>query len=117
MTETITITVDPDLADAYRAASDQDRRKLDLLLNLCPREVMWTAESLHDVMTEITRKASDDTMKSVIRPSSWLGPHEVERSQDPVLPKLSRNLDELVAAQAVLPKWMAEPLSRRIAHV
>ena len=25
-------------------------------------------------------------------------------------------VDELVAAQAVLPRWMAEPLSRRIAH-
>ena len=57
-------------------------------------------------------------MKSAIRPSSWLGPHKVERSQDAVLPKLSRkDLDEFVAAQAVLPNWMAEPLSRRIAHV
>ena len=48
---------------------------------------------------------------------SWLGPHEVERCLDAVLPKLSRkDVDELVAAQAVLPKWMAEPLSRRLAH-
>ena len=57
MTDTITITVDPDLADAYRAASDQDRRKLDLLLNLRLRDVMRTGESIHDVMAEVTRNA------------------------------------------------------------
>lgn len=55
MTDTITITVDPDLAGAYRAAPDQDRRKLDLLLNIRLRDVMRTAGSLHDVMAEITR--------------------------------------------------------------
>lgn len=57
MTDTITITVDPDLADAYRTASDQDRRKLDLLLNLRLRDITQTRESLHDAMTEITRNA------------------------------------------------------------
>ena len=57
MTDTITIAVDPDLADAYRAASDQDRRKLDLLLNFRLRDITRTGESLPDVMTEITRNA------------------------------------------------------------
>ena len=57
MTDTITIPVDPDLADAYRAASDQDRRKLDLLLNLRLRDITRTGESLHDVMAEVTRNA------------------------------------------------------------
>lgn len=57
MSDSITIIVDRDLADAYRAASDQDRRKLDLLLNLRLRDVTRTGESLHDVMAEITRKA------------------------------------------------------------
>ena len=57
VTDTITIAVDPDLADAYRAASDQDRRKLDLLLNLRLRDVTRTDESLHDVMAEITQNA------------------------------------------------------------
>ncbi len=57
MTDTITIAVDADLADTYRAASDQDRRKLDLLLNLRLRDITRTGESLHDVMTEITRNA------------------------------------------------------------
>ena len=57
MTDTITITVAPDLAEAYRAASNQDRRKLDLLLNLRLRDVTRTDESLHDVMAEVTQNA------------------------------------------------------------
>ena len=57
VTDTITIAVDPDLADTYRAASDQDRRKLDLLLNLRLRDVTRTGESLHDVLAEITQNA------------------------------------------------------------
>ena len=61
--------------------------------------------------------AAHGTAGAVIRAIAWLGPHEVERSLDAVLPKLSRKeVDELVAAQPVLPKWMAEPLSTRIAH-
>ena len=61
--------------------------------------------------------AARGTAGTVIRAISWLGPHEVERCLDAVLPKLSRkDVDELVAAQDVLPKWMAEPLSRRLAH-
>ncbi len=62
--------------------------------------------------------AAHGTAGTVIRAISWLGPHDVERNLDAVLPKLSRkDMDELVAAQSVLPKWMAEPLSRRIARV
>ena len=61
--------------------------------------------------------AACGTAGTVIRAISWLGPDQVERSLDAVLPRLSRkDMDELAAAQAVLPKWMAEPLSRRIAR-
>ena len=53
----------------------------------------------------------------VIRAIAWLGPLEVETSLDAVLPMLSeKDLSELSAARAALPKWMAEPLSRRIAR-
>ena len=38
MAERITVSVDPDMADVYRSASDEDRRKLDLLINLRLRE-------------------------------------------------------------------------------
>ncbi len=52
----------------------------------------------------------------VIRAVAWLGPREVEESLDAVLPTLSgEDLGELSAARAVMPAWMAEPLSARLA--
>lgn len=56
-TEEITIHVDPDAAQAYRSASDQDRRKLDLLLSLRLSDATRSAESLKDLMREMSRKA------------------------------------------------------------
>lgn len=57
------------------------------------------------------------TVGTVIRAIAWLGPDEVEESLDILLPKLSgSDLDELAAARTDLPTWMAEPLSRRLAH-
>ena len=53
----------------------------------------------------------------VIRALSWLGREEVEDALDAVLPSLSKeDLDELSAARAVMPIWMAEPLSMRLAQ-
>lgn len=53
----------------------------------------------------------------VIRALAWLGPEEVEDSLDAVLPQLSeRELNELAAARAVMPRWMAEPLSDRLTN-
>lgn len=34
MNDQITVSVDRDVADAYRSVSEEDRRKLDLLVNL-----------------------------------------------------------------------------------
>ena len=52
------------------------------------------------------RKAGD-----VIRALAWLGPREVEDGLEVVLSGLSPGeLDELAAARAVMPNWMAEPL-------
>lgn len=48
---------------------------------------------------------------------AWLGPEEVEDGLDAVLPSLSaEDLDELSAARAVMPAWMADPLSARLVH-
>ena len=56
------------------------------------------------------------TVGVVIRAIAWLGPREVEESLDAVLPKLTgEDLSELAAARAVMPAWMAEPLSARLA--
>lgn len=51
----------------------------------------------------------------VIRALAWLGPEEVEVSLDAVLPQLSmEDLDRLSTARAIMPRWMAEPLSARL---
>ena len=53
----------------------------------------------------------------VIRALSWLGPEEVEDSLEAVLPTLSEaERDELAAARAVMPSWIAEPVSARLSH-
>ncbi len=58
------------------------------------------------------RKAGD-----VIRALAWLGPEEVEDSLEAVLPTLSEeDRNELAAARAVMPFWMAEPVSARLSH-
>ena len=53
----ITVSVDPDVADVYRSASDDERRKLDLLINLRLREATESRTSLRDIMAEISRDA------------------------------------------------------------
>ncbi len=53
----------------------------------------------------------------VIRALAWLGPGEVEDGLEAVLPTLSETeREELAVARAVMPNWMAEPLSARLAH-
>ena len=57
MAEQITVSVDSDVAKRYRSASDHERRKLDLLVNLCLRDVTESGQSLSDRMLEISRNA------------------------------------------------------------
>ena len=52
-----------------------------------------------------------------IRALAWLGPHEVGEGLEAILPGLSvAEVDELAAARAIMPIWMAEPISVRITH-
>ena len=54
---------------------------------------------------------------NVIRALAWLGPEEVDISLDRVLPTLSaEELKELSTARALMPNWMAKPVSERIPH-
>ena len=54
---------------------------------------------------------------TVIRALAWLGPEGIEDALGTVLPKLSgEDIDELEAAQDIMPKWVAEPLSKRRAR-
>lgn len=57
MSDQITVSVDPDVANAYRLASDNDRRKLDLLVNLRLRDATRSKESLKNVMLQISQNA------------------------------------------------------------
>ena len=57
MAEEITLTVDSEVARAYNSASPEERRKLDLLVNLSLREATSSERSLQEVMLEISEKA------------------------------------------------------------
>ena len=57
MADQITVSVDPDVADVYRSASDDERHKLDLLINLRLREATESKTSLCTIMAEISRDA------------------------------------------------------------
>ena len=58
-TEEITIRVDTEAARAYRAASDQVRRKLDLLLSLRLHDALHPSGSLQEVMRDLSRKVQE----------------------------------------------------------
>jgi len=49
-TDEITVHVQPGVANAYRSASDQDRRKMDLLVSLRLSEFLQSPQSLEEAM-------------------------------------------------------------------
>ena len=55
--EQITISVNADVANAYWAASEEERCKLDLLVNLRLRDATRTKISLKQIMWEISQNA------------------------------------------------------------
>jgi len=57
--EEITIRVDFEAANAYRTASEDDRRKLDLLLTLRLKEATRPGSPLKQVMRDIGRQAQE----------------------------------------------------------
>ena len=57
MADHITVSVDPDVADVYRSASDDDRRKLDLLINLRLREATESGRPLRAILLEVSHDA------------------------------------------------------------
>ena len=51
-----------------------------------------------------------------VRALAWLGPEEVEENLGAIEKRLSsRDLEELAAARAVMPAWLAEPVSTMVA--
>ena len=69
--EQITISVNTDVANAYRIASEEERRKLDLLVNLRLRDATRTKLSLKQIMGEISQNAQErgltpDILQSIL---------------------------------------------------
>ena len=63
MREQITISVDADLAEIYRSASESERRKLDLLLSIRLRSILTRPKkSLSTLMDEISQEAQRNGM-------------------------------------------------------
>lgn len=58
-TEKITIQVTPEAAKAFRSASEGDRKKMELLLNLRLLEVARTRKPLEQIMREISQAAKE----------------------------------------------------------
>jgi hypothetical protein len=60
--ESITIQVEPAAAEAYRALSEQDRRKIDLLLSLRLRDATRSERDLQELMRDLT----PEILKSIL---------------------------------------------------
>ena len=72
MTEQITVSVDPDVAEIYRSASDETRRKLEVLVNLRLRDAALSRRPLPEVIREVSRNArrhglTPEVLQSMIR--------------------------------------------------
>ena len=61
-TDEITIRVDAEAAKVYRSASEEDRRKLDVLLSLRLLDATRSRLSLPELMHDISRKAQERGM-------------------------------------------------------
>jgi hypothetical protein len=63
MTVPLTIHVEPYMAEAFQAASEEDRRKLELLLRLqLGRMLTPSASSLEEAMDRLGREAAANGM-------------------------------------------------------
>jgi hypothetical protein len=73
-TETIVVHVSPLVATAYREASEEDRRRLDLLVSLQLTELLKSGDSLEEAIDDMSREAAaagltPETLDSIINGS------------------------------------------------
>jgi len=59
-TETIAVAVDAEIAEKYRSASDMDRRRMDLRINMHLRRMMGPRRPLEEIMQELSREAQEN---------------------------------------------------------
>lgn len=55
--QTITIRVSPEAAQTFNTATEEEQRKLEVLISLKLTEVARSSRPLEDIMSEISRKA------------------------------------------------------------
>jgi hypothetical protein len=72
MSEEVTVTADPDVAEACRSASSQELRKLDLLVNFSLREATYGTRLLQEVMLEVGKNAREGELTPEILLSSFM---------------------------------------------
>jgi hypothetical protein len=70
--ETIAIKVTPEAARAFRAASDAERRKMELLLSLRLLDVADSNMSLEEIMRSISKSAqarglTEEKLKEILK--------------------------------------------------
>jgi hypothetical protein len=71
ITDTITVRVPADVARAYKAASDEDRRKMDLLMGFQLTDFARSSHSLDESMNAMSREAqrnglTPEILKSIL---------------------------------------------------
>ena len=59
-TAEITVHVHPDVAQAYKAASEADRKKMDFLVSKRLTDYMQSTQSLDEVMNAMSREAKQN---------------------------------------------------------
>jgi hypothetical protein len=69
--ETITLSVAPEAAKAFRSASTESRQKLETLVSLWILEATKTSDSLKNTMVETSRRARErgltpDILRSIL---------------------------------------------------
>ena len=79
-TEEITIRADADAARAYRAASEQEKRKFDLLLSLRLHDALRASGSLPDSMADLSPKDHHPGIRPIRGPSLARPANSVKRS-------------------------------------
>lgn len=57
--EEITIRVDPEVASAFKSASTEEQRKLEVLLNIRLQEAINSSDSLTTIMDSISQEAQE----------------------------------------------------------
>jgi hypothetical protein len=70
-TDEITVHFDAEVARAYQSASEEDRRKMGLLVNLQLTEILRSGEPLEKIMDEMSREArqsglTQETLASIL---------------------------------------------------